>query len=79
MRASTSMSKLTGPENGKKSRGPSSTQRQSKISITKTSDRFGWANGMFGQMILDIDKRFPHLLSESYQETHALLNQALSP
>ena len=28
---------------------------------------FGWANGMFGQMILDVEKRFPDLLEESYQ------------
>jgi len=29
--------------------------------------RFGWANGMFGQMILDLERRVPHLLSDSYQ------------
>ena len=79
MRASTSMSQVTGPENGKKSPMPSSIPRQSKVWTTNTSDRFGWANGMFGQMILDIDKRFPHLLSEGYQQTPGLLNQALSP
>lgn len=28
---------------------------------------FGWANGMFGQMILDIEARMPHLLDDSYQ------------
>ena len=42
-------------------------------------DRFGWANGMFGQMILDIEKRFPHLLLENYQKTPALQNQAWWP
>lgn len=29
--------------------------------------RFGWANGMFGQMILDLEKRMPNLLADSYQ------------
>ena len=32
-----------------------------------TQDRFGWANGMFGQKILDVEKKFPSLLLESYQ------------
>ena len=32
-----------------------------------TNGRFGWANGMFGQMILDLEVRFPYLLEESYQ------------
>lgn len=37
--------------------------------IPRTDDyrRFGWANGMFGQMILDIEARMPHLLEDSYQ------------
>lgn len=79
MRASASMSQVTGPENGKKSRMPPSVPRQSQDWNINMSDRFGWANGMFGQMILDIDKRFPHLLSEGYQQTPGLLNQASSP
>ncbi|KAK3172673.1 hypothetical protein OEA41_005997 [Lepraria neglecta] len=29
---------------------------------------FGWANGMFGQMILNLEKQMPHLLEESYQD-----------
>ena len=79
MRASTSMPQETGPENGKNASMPSSIPGQSKSWTTKTSDRFGWANGMFGQMILDIEKRFPHLLSEGYQQTPGLLNQGSSP
>lgn len=34
---------------------------------TDYNHRFGWANGMFGQMILDIEARMPHLLNDSYQ------------
>ena len=79
MKASTSTSQATGPENGKKLPMLSFIPSLSKDWITKMSDRFGWANGMFGQMILDIDKRFPHLLSEGYQQTPGLLKQALSP
>ena len=30
-------------------------------------NRFSWANGMFGQMILDLEKKRPYLLRESYQ------------
>lgn len=28
---------------------------------------FGWANGMFGQMILQLERERPALLGESYQ------------
>lgn len=29
--------------------------------------RFGWANGMFGQRILGLENRMPHLMDDSYQ------------
>lgn len=33
----------------------------------KGYNRFSWANGMFGQLILDIEKRYPWLLDENFQ------------
>ncbi|KAI1431241.1 glycoside hydrolase family 125 protein [Xylaria sp. CBS 124048] len=35
-----------------------------------TRQWFGWANAVFGQMILDLSDRKPHLLKQSYQPKH---------
>lgn len=32
-----------------------------------TRQWFSWSNGLFGQMVLDLDERKPYLLKESYQ------------
>ena len=36
--------------------------------------RFSWANGLFGQMILDLDDRKPYLLQTNFQVDNGTTN-----